>query len=75
MNETSFNKVFYDGYLVTYAPAQITAYSSIYPDIYADSTIIEMLMHLHMYLHLRTNSKAECGRRDLNPSYKLGKLM
>jgi hypothetical protein len=55
MNETSFNKVFYDGYFVTCAPARVSAYSPIYPDVYADSHIVEMMMHLHMYLHLQTN--------------------
>jgi hypothetical protein len=54
MNETSFNKVFYDGYLVTYAPAHMAAYSPMYPGIDASNSVIQLLMRLHMQLRIRT---------------------
>jgi hypothetical protein len=39
MNNTSFNKVFYDEYLFTYVPAISSAYSGMYSDIYASDTM------------------------------------
>ena len=76
MNDTSFNKVFYDEYLFTYVPAISSAYPGVYSDIYASDKIKYLVLQVHMHLYKQTIKKIlECGRRDLNPSYKLGKLM
>jgi hypothetical protein len=49
------------------------AYSPLYPGISASDSVMQIGMHLQMHLHIQI-CKKECGRRDLNPSFKLGKL-
>ena len=35
---------------------------------------LTLLEHLDKYYRKRSSKNRECGRRDLNPGYKLGKL-